>query len=103
MSVHDAFVILEVLCGVLLHGAVVVSILLTQRRQPTATLAWILTVTLVPFLGLVLYLIIGRTRTLRLVRRSRAVAKRLEEVFHRCGARTWGPLDGAEQEEPRTL
>ena len=40
-----------------------------QRREPTATLAWVLGVILVPYLGVLLYLLVGRRRLDRQLRR----------------------------------
>ncbi len=85
-----------------LHLAVIISILVGQRRQPTATLAWILAVAFIPFIGIGLYLLIGRTTTRRIVRRTRAAAKALAPVIERYGMRAWQPLDGLTMEERRT-
>jgi cardiolipin synthase len=64
-----------------LHGVVVVAGLMTyvlvshtmrQRRQPAAAIAWVITLALVPYVGLPLYLIFGSRK---LVRPERGVAK----------------------------
>lgn len=49
-----------------------------QRREPTATLAWVLGVILVPYVGVLIYLLIGRRRLNRQLRRRRAHATVLE-------------------------
>lgn len=63
-----------------LHGIAVVAGLMTyvlvshtmrQRRQPAAAIAWVITLALVPYVGLPLYLIFG---TRKLVRPTRGVA-----------------------------
>jgi cardiolipin synthase len=92
----------EIAIPTLIHGAVIVSILIGQKRQPTATLAWILTVTLIPFAGIFLYLLIGRTKTRRILRRTRKAARALAPVVERHGMRAWHPLDGLSREERRT-
>lgn len=102
MDAHTALVIVEVVGGIALHAAVVVSILMGQRRQPTATLAWLLTVTLIPFAGALLYVIIGRTRTARFVRRTRRAAELLRAVFEERGSRSWQPDSDAPDLDERT-
>ena len=102
MDWHTALVVVEFVAGAALHVAVVVSILMGQRRQPTATLAWLLTVTLIPFAGAVLYLLIGRTRTLRIVRRTKRAADELRGIFEARGAKLWQPRSDAADLEPRT-
>lgn len=56
-----------------------------QRREPTATLAWILSVILVPYLGVLAYLIFGRKRLDRQVRKKKAhrvlIENNLEQEF----------------------
>jgi cardiolipin synthase len=102
MAPHTALLILEAVAGVVLHVAVVVSILMGQRRQPTATLAWLLTVTLIPFAGALLYLLIGRTRTRGIVRRTTEAAEKLRDIFEARGSRLWQPRADAADLEPRT-
>lgn len=61
------------LLGLMAELWVATTILLARRRQPTATLAWLMAVIFLPVLGILLYLIIGRTgsRVRRVVRRAR--------------------------------
>ncbi len=56
------------------YVVVVAGLVLSERRRPTATLAWILALVFVPVLGLLAYLIFGRTRVLRRRRRRRKQA-----------------------------
>lgn len=102
MDAHTALVIVEVVGGIALHSAVVVSILMGQRRQPSATLAWLLTVTLIPFAGALLYVLIGRTRTARFVRRTLRAAELLRAVFEERGSRSWQPDSDAPDLDDRT-
>ena len=50
---------------------VVAGFVLLERRRPTATLAWILVLAFLPLVGLVTYLLLGRTR-LRMRKRQRS-------------------------------
>ncbi|MBI2213202.1 MAG: cardiolipin synthase [Acidobacteria bacterium] len=102
MDLHTAIVVLEVIAIGALHAAVVVSILMGERRQPTATLAWLLTATLIPFAGALLYLLIGRTRTLGIVRRTKRAATLLHDIFEARGSRHWQPRPDGADLEPRT-
>lgn len=77
-----------------LHGILVVAGLLTyvlashamrQRRQPAAAIAWVITLALVPYVGLPLYLIFG---TRKLVRPKRGVA-RAAELTDAAGDDAW--------------
>lgn len=102
MDAHTALVVVEVVGGIALHAAVVLSILMGQRRQPTATLAWLLTVTLLPFAGALLYVLIGRTRTLRFKRRTRRAAELLRAVFLERGSHSWEPDPDAPDLDDRT-
>ncbi|MGK2856859.1 MAG: cardiolipin synthase [Thermoanaerobaculia bacterium] len=102
MDAHTALIVVEVVGGVALHITVVVSILMGQRRQPTATLAWLLTVTLLPFVGALLYVLIGRTRTLRIVRRTKLAAEVLHAAFAERGSLSWQPDSDAPDLDERT-
>ncbi len=75
--------------GVLgVHVVVIGSVLLTRRRDPSATLAWILFIVLAPFVGIAAYLVLGRTRMRRTVKRAGRAEARLRSVISRydtCG------------------
>jgi cardiolipin synthase A/B len=75
------------LLAVLLHMAVILAVLLARRRDPTATLAWILFIVVAPFLGAGLYLLFGRTRMRRAARRSSRAEARLRAVLSRHAVR----------------
>ncbi len=68
---------------ILLHLAVIGLVLLKRRRDPTATLAWILFIVAAPFLGLLVYLAVGRTRMRRTVKRIGRAEARLSEALSR--------------------
>lgn len=65
--------------------AVILGFLMTERRQPSATIAWLLVVALLPVLGLLLYFLLGATRLTRWRRRSERVSARLDEVLQKYG------------------
>ena len=58
---------------------VVVVTILHHRREPTTMLAWVLTVTLIPFLGALAYLVLGENRVVRRARRKRHRGLHLEK------------------------
>ena len=97
-AVDTAWTVIKWVAGFLLHGGVAVAILLGQKRQPTATLAWLLTVLFLPFGGILLYLVIGRTRSKLIVRRSKKAAAKVDAIM--------GPSNGFDEKsfssEPRT-
>jgi len=68
--------LLAVELGLLLYAIFVAVTVVLERRRPAATLAWILSLILLPGVGLLAYLIIGR----RKVRRSRREARRRNEL-----------------------
>ena len=68
---------------VVIQLAVIFGFVLLERRQPAATLAWILGVLFIPVLGVALYLVLGLRRTIRRSRASEKIARRTEEVFRR--------------------
>lgn len=86
------------------HLAVVVWVLLTEKRQPTATLAWIQAVLFLPAVGILLYLVFGTTRAKRVAAEAtharRAVAGVVER--HRLDEQCGVPDDAAETRR-RTL
>ena len=57
--------------GYLLAFIIILRIVL-QRREPTATLAWVLFILLLPYVGAALYLLVGRRRLNRQIRKRRA-------------------------------
>jgi len=75
------------------HGAAVVAVLLAERRQPTATLAWLLALILLPGLGLLLYLLIGRTHSRRIAETSRGASQALAGLRERLRPYYLGPDD----------
>jgi cardiolipin synthase len=75
------------LLAVLAHAAVIVAVVLARRRDPSATLAWILFIVVAPFLGAALYLLLGRTRMRRAARRSSRAEARLRAVLSRYDVR----------------
>ena len=71
------------LLAMAVHVAIIGSVLLTRRRDPSATLAWILFIVLLPVVGVMAYLVLGRTRMRRSVRQSSRAETRLRDVLSR--------------------
>jgi len=61
--------------------------LIRQRKQPMATLSWILGILLLPALGLVLYFLIGENRVKRRLRRIRKREAYIMRALQAAGAR----------------
>lgn len=66
---------------------VFVAHLLHQKRSPTSTIAWLLVVLLLPYVGVPLYLMFGGRKMSRL-------ASRKEKMYPRSNARRLGILEG---------
>lgn len=88
--------------AIVIHAAVIGGVLLARRRDPSATLAWILFIVLAPVLGVVVYLVVGRTRMRRTVRRSGLAEAQLRDVFSRHGVRLPSLECGDSLLDPRT-
>lgn len=80
---------------------IVIGILLVERREPAATMAWLLAVIFVPIAGVLVYLLIGRRR----VKRRCVVSLRAAERVRAAASAYLEPLVGAAQDpvSPRTL
>jgi cardiolipin synthase len=76
--------VLLVVAGYLLAFLIIMRIVL-QRREPTATLAWVLSIILLPYIGVLMYLLVGRRRLNRRVRQRRVRAAVLEPHLDRVG------------------
>jgi cardiolipin synthase len=59
----------EILAGFLI-GVILIIRVLTQRRSPTGTLAWLLVIVLMPYVGVPLYLMFGGRKLKRQARRK---------------------------------
>ncbi|MEN8149150.1 MAG: cardiolipin synthase [Planctomycetota bacterium] len=75
------------LLGVLLHLAAISWLLVMERRNPTATLAWLLAIIFLPVVGILLFLAFGATRSRRIARHSREAESRVAEVLERYSVR----------------
>jgi len=86
---------------IVLHIGAIVTLLLAERRQPTATLAWLLALVFLPVIGVLLYLLIGATRH-RVAHKIQQASSRVERVFEEY--EVLGKLERrpGEQFEPRT-
>lgn len=66
-----------------MHGVAIVTLLAYEQREPTATLAWLLSLIFLPVLGLLLYLMIGRTRAHRVAKKYAVVVAKLRQVIEK--------------------
>lgn len=89
--------ILVTIAVVALHGFALLGLLLSERRQPSATMAWILAIIFVPVVGLLCYLLFGATRVRRIVRKSAQASRRIEEIAcqREGGLTACDPSDGS--------
>jgi len=69
-------------------------VVLVQRRAPVATLAWVLAILLLPFLGVLLFFLLSWRRPERVREKYHRKARALDE---RAGE--WPSLDAAEEDE----
>ncbi len=65
---------------VLQAGSVALAVL-SERREPAATIAWLMTVTFLPLVGIVAYYALARTRFRRQFRARAAVNRQADEVL----------------------
>jgi cardiolipin synthase A/B len=62
------------------HVAAILTVLLDERRQSNATLAWVFALIFLPALGLIAFVLIGRTQARRMARRAALVAGHLQPL-----------------------
>ena len=83
--------------ALLLHGGFVLAGLLiyvigthasAQRRHPSAALAWVLTITLLPYVGLPLYILLGTRKFIRPQRKALAALRPHEPDLQSCAIAT---------------
>lgn len=87
---------------VLLQLVIIFGFVIVERRDPNATLAWILGVVLLPLVGVMLYLLLGLRRKVKRSRKAERVAQRLREVYHRWQVARKVRGEGAERLPVRT-
>jgi len=63
---------LSLVLGFLL-AAVVIAQLMRQRRSPSGTIAWLLVIVLIPYVGVPLYLVLGGRKMRRVAGRKRSI------------------------------
>ena len=59
-----------------------------QRRHPSAAIAWVLTITLLPYIGLPLYLLLGQRKFVRPARRPLALSHLPDSSLQQCALAT---------------
>jgi cardiolipin synthase A/B len=81
--------------AIVLHAVVIGGVLLARRRDPSATLAWILFIVLAPIVGFIVYLTVGRTRMWRTVKRIGRAEAQVRAVLSRYETRCRAPAGGS--------
>jgi len=95
--------VVEIL-ALLAHAVVIGAVLLARRRDPTATIAWILFILLFPLVGVLLYLTLGHTRVRRITKRSTRAEARIRELTSRYEVRArLGAASGTADARTRTM
>lgn len=92
--------------GLVLHVGVLVFVVTWERRQPQATMAWLLAIALLPFLGIMLYLLIGVTRSRRAADQLQDASDHVDDVVRRLCVLDKlgdGAEDGAQKLERRSI
>ena len=77
----DPLITSAILLG--LQLVIVLGFVLVERREPQATLAWVLAVVFIPVIGAFLYLVFGLGRTVRRIRLGQRVARLTRTAFAR--------------------
>lgn len=85
---------------ILIDIVMVAIVLLYERRNPSATLAWVLALVFLPFLGVVLYLLFGQLRSRRAARKSEKAQARLETLGKRHAIRERVEADALDALDP---
>lgn len=90
---------------VVLHAGAIFSVLVRERRQPSATLAWLLTLIFLPAVGLVLYALFGTTNAKRVAARYREAVAHVRRMLDRYGisGKLEAAGEGAHDERTRSL
>ncbi|MFT7581015.1 MAG: cardiolipin synthase [Myxococcota bacterium] len=71
-----------IMLGLLVAQLVVIfGVVLQERRQPVATIAWVLAVLLIPFLGAFLYLLFGVRPSIKRNKRALLIAERTAQLL----------------------
>lgn len=87
---------------VLLHGLAIAAVLFQQRRGPSTTVAWLLTLVFLPVVGLVLFWLLGTTRLDQVARGSAVASARVRQVLAKHSVhRSLTPQRGSHA-DPRT-
>ena len=85
-----------------LHLVAISVLILGERRQPAATLAWLFTLVFLPGLGLFAYFLFGAPRIARTRRTMAVAARRIEQVRKRWDVGRKLDASEAPAPEPRT-
>ncbi|MHC5033244.1 MAG: cardiolipin synthase [Planctomycetota bacterium] len=88
--------------GGVIHIGAIAAVLIEERRRPSATLAWLLAIVFLPFVGVLLYFVIGRMRASRVATRRERAAGRIRQVLEKHSVRAALEAGAHPELEPRT-
>ncbi len=83
------------------HGLAIIAVVLSERRQPSVTLAWIISLIFLPAIGLLAYILFGARRMRIVARYSSAATAQIRRAIAAHLARTHD--DPLIMNEPRTV
>lgn len=84
------------------HLGAIFYLLLRERRQPSATLAWLLTLIFLPALGLLFYAVFGTTRARRVAKKRAVAVARVGDVVRKHAVHQKLSSPGGSKLDPRT-
>ena len=88
---------------VLVHGLAILALLLSERRHPAATLAWMFAIIFLPFFGMGLYYAIGARRFRREAIRAAEATDRAKEAARHLASADRLPLEEPASQRTRAL
>lgn len=80
---HISIYAVLVFLAILGHVLAIVSVLISHRRQPSATLAWLMTVIFLPVVGLIFFFLFGAPRARRVRRRRRQTSAQILKLVEK--------------------
>ncbi len=79
------------LAAAALHVSAIIVLVMAEKREPSATLSWLLALIFLPIVGLVLYLFIGRQRARKVADAYVEAVARVDEVLSRSHLERFRP------------
>ena len=84
------------------HLGAIFYLLVRERRQPSATLAWLLTLIFLPALGLLFYAVFGTTRARRVAKQRALAVAQVGDVVRKHAVHQKLSSPGGSTLDPRT-